>query len=97
MADEVVRRVDDVKKSVNDHRAYRGLELKNGLTALLVSDPETDQSAASMLVGVGECVAFELFVFFFFLCRTNFVSKRLSKTKCLNFKNDLKKKPKMPV
>ncbi|VDN41544.1 unnamed protein product [Gongylonema pulchrum] len=32
---------------------YRGLELANGLRVLLVSDPETDKSAASLDVNVG--------------------------------------------
>lgn len=32
---------------------YRGLELENGMRVLLVSDPATERSAASMSVGVG--------------------------------------------
>lgn len=51
--DKVQRRVDDIEKSVGDSRVYRGLVLKNGLTALLVSDPDTDKSAASLSVAVG--------------------------------------------
>ena len=40
-------------KSPFDSRDYRVLTLDNGLTALLVSDPEADQAAASMNVSVG--------------------------------------------
>ncbi|GAB2717370.1 insulinase family protein [Halomonas garicola] len=36
-----------------DSRDYRVLTLENGLTALLVSDPEADKAAASMNVSVG--------------------------------------------
>ncbi|MFQ3786692.1 insulinase family protein [Halomonas sp. A29] len=39
--------------SPHDTRDYRVLLLDNGLTALLVSDPEADRAAASMNVGVG--------------------------------------------
>ncbi|CAD6193834.1 unnamed protein product [Caenorhabditis auriculariae] len=49
----VVRRVDNIVKSAQDNREYRGLELKNGLKVLLVSDPETDKSAAALDVNVG--------------------------------------------
>lgn len=51
--DKVGRRVSDIEKSAGDSRVYRGLVLKNGLTALLISDPETDKSAASLSVAVG--------------------------------------------
>lgn len=40
-------------KSPFDSRDYRVLTLDNGLTALLVSDPEADKAAASMNVSVG--------------------------------------------
>ena len=39
--------------SPHDSRDYRILTLENGLTALLVSDPEADKAAASMNVSVG--------------------------------------------
>src|SRR5690554_7841705 len=39
--------------SPHDSRDYRALSLENGLTALLVSDPEADKAAASMNVSVG--------------------------------------------
>ena len=39
--------------SPHDSRDYRVLTLENGLTALLVSDPEADKAAASMNVAVG--------------------------------------------
>ncbi|CAH1739015.1 unnamed protein product [Aphis gossypii] len=53
MSDKVERRVDDIEKSIGDSRIYRGLEMKNGLTALLISDPDTDKSAVSLSVAVG--------------------------------------------
>ncbi|KAL1510015.1 hypothetical protein ABEB36_004673 [Hypothenemus hampei] len=49
----VVRRVDNITKSKEDKRLYRGLELVNGMKVLLVSDPSTDKSAAAMDVNVG--------------------------------------------
>ncbi|QTF93286.1 insulinase family protein, partial [Halomonas sp. BM-2019] len=41
------------KVSPHDTRDYRVVTLENGLTALLVSDPEADKAAASMNVSVG--------------------------------------------
>jgi len=43
----------EVKKSVEDDRSYRFLTLQNGLSVVLVSDPNTTKSAASMDVGNG--------------------------------------------
>jgi hypothetical protein len=40
-------------KSPSDDREYRYVILKNGLHALLVSDPETDKAAAACDVNVG--------------------------------------------
>ncbi len=40
----------EVIKSPNDPRAYRYLTLENGLRVLLVSDPQTDKAAASLVV-----------------------------------------------
>jgi len=40
-------------KSPLDSRDYRQLTLDNGLTVILVSDPDTDKAAVSMNVGVG--------------------------------------------
>jgi insulysin len=56
----VVRRYDNITKSAEDKRTYRGLELINGLRVLLVSDAETDKSAAAMDVNVGEFTKFSL-------------------------------------
>lgn len=53
MSDKIEQRIDDIEKSVGDSRIYRGLLMKNGLTALLISDPDTDKSAASLSVAVG--------------------------------------------
>ncbi|KAF7268841.1 hypothetical protein GWI33_018185 [Rhynchophorus ferrugineus] len=49
----LIRRVDNITKSEEDKRLYRGLELINGMKILLVSDPLTDKSAAAMDVNVG--------------------------------------------
>lgn len=46
-------RVDNIAKSQQDNRDYRGLQLANGLKVLLVSDPSTDKAAAAMTVDVG--------------------------------------------
>ena len=43
----------EVVKSPNDAREYRAIQLDNDLKVLLVSDPETQKSAASLSVGVG--------------------------------------------
>jgi len=40
----------DIVKSPNDDRDYRYLTLANGLRVLLVSDPQTDKAAASLVV-----------------------------------------------
>ncbi|KAJ8667813.1 hypothetical protein QAD02_009476 [Eretmocerus hayati] len=46
-------RYNNIIKSPNDKRIYRGLILPNKLKVLLISDPTTDKSAASMDVDVG--------------------------------------------
>ncbi|MCP5153261.1 MAG: insulinase family protein [Ectothiorhodospiraceae bacterium] len=43
----------EVVKSPGDPRAYEHLQLPNGLSVLLVSDPTTDRAAASLDVNVG--------------------------------------------
>ncbi|VEN56875.1 unnamed protein product [Callosobruchus maculatus] len=52
-ANTVLKRYDNIVKSQEDKRSYRGLELSNHMKVLLVSDPLTDKSAAAMDVGVG--------------------------------------------
>ena len=47
------RSAQEVVKSASDARQYRYLELPNHLKVLLISDPNTDKSAASMDVHVG--------------------------------------------
>lgn len=42
-----------VKKPQEDNREYVGIKLKNQLKLLLISDPETDISAASLSVHCG--------------------------------------------
>ena len=43
----------EVEKPDLDKRNYRVLELKNGLKAVLVSDPLADKSAACLRVAIG--------------------------------------------
>ena len=47
-------RYDNIIKSPNDKRDYRGLILSNQMKVLLISDPTTDKSAASLDVNVGK-------------------------------------------
>ncbi|KAK0074312.1 hypothetical protein PV326_012560, partial [Microctonus aethiopoides] len=49
----VKERYDSIKKSPNDERFYRGLILNNEMKVLLISDPTTDKSAASLNVQIG--------------------------------------------
>lgn len=46
-------RFNNIGKSQQDNREYRGLHLENGLKVLLVSDPMTDKAAAALTVDVG--------------------------------------------
>ncbi len=48
-----VERFENIYKAKHDERLYRGLKLNNELRALLISDPTTDKSAASLAVSVG--------------------------------------------
>ncbi|BBB28948.1 insulinase family protein [Neptunomonas japonica] len=43
----------DIAKSQNDTRDYQSITLENGLSVLLVSDPDTDKAAASLNVNIG--------------------------------------------
>ena len=47
------RAFDNIVKSSQDKREYRGLLLDNGLKCLLISDPTTDRSAAAVDVHAG--------------------------------------------
>lgn len=47
-------RTDNIEKSPNDKKDYRGLILSNEMKVLLISDPTTDKSAAALDVQVGE-------------------------------------------
>ncbi len=44
----------EIIKSPNDKRDYSHLTLENGLKVLLISDPETEKSAATINVNVGD-------------------------------------------
>ena len=43
----------EFRKSPNDHREYRALQLENRMSVLLISDSETDEAAAALAVRVG--------------------------------------------
>ncbi|XP_041968521.1 insulin-degrading enzyme [Aricia agestis] len=49
----ILKRYDNIVKSQEDKRNYRGLQLSNRMKVLLVSDPTTDKSAAAIDVNVG--------------------------------------------
>ena len=52
---EGVKKVyDEIPKSPRDDRLYRGLELKNNMKVLLISDPSTDKAAAALDVHIGK-------------------------------------------
>ena len=42
-----------IEKSLSDQRHYRMIRLENGLTAMVVHDPKTENAAASIDVAVG--------------------------------------------
>lgn len=55
MTDPAVKMVvDDIIRSPEDKRVYRGLEFSNGLKVMLVSDPTTDKSSAALDVHIGK-------------------------------------------
>ncbi|XP_022094344.1 insulin-degrading enzyme-like [Acanthaster planci] len=49
----IAKHFDPLIKSAEDKRTYRGLELTNGMTVLLISDPTTEKAAAAMDVNIG--------------------------------------------
>ena len=53
MAETETNSGHDVRKSSNDSREYKFMELGNKLKLLLISDVETEKSAASIDVHVG--------------------------------------------
>lgn len=50
---KLMQAFDNIVKSQKDNRAYRGVLLDNKLKCLLISDPTTDRSAASVDVHIG--------------------------------------------
>ena len=52
------KQCNNIIKSEQDSRLYRGLLLNNGMKVLLISDPKTDKSAAAMEVNVGMYISF---------------------------------------
>ncbi|CAG2101366.1 unnamed protein product [Medioppia subpectinata] len=51
--DSVAESYDSIVKPNDDKRDYKAIVLTNGLKVLLISDRETDKSAAALTVGVG--------------------------------------------
>lgn len=49
-----IQRFENIKKSANDDRSYRGLKLSNDLNVILISHPETYRAAVSMTIGGGK-------------------------------------------
>lgn len=52
----IQKTANDIIKSPEDKREYRGLELANGIKAMLISDPTTDKSSAALDVHIGMLV-----------------------------------------
>lgn len=59
---------NNIVKSEQDKREYRGLLLDNGMKVLLVSDPSTDKSAAAMEVNVGKTTRKSEFATTLYIC-----------------------------
>jgi len=60
VASNVNKVIDNIIKSSEDARLYRGLELQNGMKILLISDETTDKSAAALDVRIGTYSTFIL-------------------------------------
>lgn len=50
----VKERYNNIKKSDNDSRSYRGLILNNDMKVMLISDPTTQKSAAALNINIGK-------------------------------------------
>ena len=48
-----IKKFDNIIKPKIDNRIYRGLIMENNLKVLLISDPLTDKSAASLNLNIG--------------------------------------------
>ncbi|XP_033106697.1 insulin-degrading enzyme-like [Anneissia japonica] len=53
MHPNIERKYNDIVKSAEDKRLYRGLLLKNGMKILMISDPTTEKAAAAMDIHIG--------------------------------------------
>uniref|UniRef100_A0A8C5F1R5 Insulin degrading enzyme n=1 Tax=Gopherus evgoodei TaxID=1825980 RepID=A0A8C5F1R5_9SAUR len=54
MSNPAIKRLaNKIIKSPEDKREYRGLELENGIKAMLICDPTTDKSSAALDVHIG--------------------------------------------
>lgn len=50
----IEKQYNNIIKSPNDKREYRGLLLNNKMKVLLISDATTDKSAAALNVNIGK-------------------------------------------
>lgn len=57
---------NDIPKSFQDDRVYRGLLLHNDMKVLLISDPTTEKGAAAMDVHIGKLFKISLLKFLYF-------------------------------
>lgn len=57
----VEKQYNDIIKSQNDDRLYRGLILANKMKVLLISDSTTDKSAVAMDVNTGNYIIIAIF------------------------------------
>lgn len=58
----IAQRFDDIIKSENDDRLYRGLVLANKMRVMLISDQTTDKSAVALDVNIGNCIIYTLYM-----------------------------------
>jgi len=63
----IIRHEDQVVKSSEGSNKYKAFELANGLKILLISDKETDKSAASLDINVGALSRFSVNIYEFSL------------------------------
>ena len=55
-----------IQRPPSDNREYRGLTLSNGMKVILVSDPTTTKSAASLAIPAGLYSLLNNILFFFY-------------------------------
>lgn len=61
----IEKQYNNIIKSPNDKREYRGLLLNNKMKVLLISDATTDKSAAALNVNIGKIKYIIIYIFNF--------------------------------